>query len=410
MKNGDGNGIGVLMNEFASACEPLESGEKLLRLVDERTGARYCECHIKGSKLIENGTTDVPLDPEEPEYRANRDIVVDDVAFQGMKDDASQKRSFSNIVAEWTKEHDADRPLKIIGGQHRFDAIKGALERGVDALHGIKVYFALDMQQRYDVQLISNTNIDISGDWIDRVQESFKGPELRDWCQTVGLLPLGMDFTSSFQRGGRISVRFARTFILNYFDGMKVKADKFTLTETTPTLSPSGEDKRWDGLKAKRNDLWTDAALIAAAREFVALLQAQRDAFKGKKGVKVDFPDKAMNIAVMASWAFVAGMLRNNPTKLKHHFDLRLARGKDPLNAGALAKGQHKSDPDTYRGLGYRTDAKERGRLVELFYLQADNGEGITPSAIDIAIQEYHIKLLRVEAEKTKEKAKAKKS
>jgi hypothetical protein len=103
-------------------------------------------------------------------------------------------------------------------------------------------------------------------------------------------------------------------------------------------------------------------------------------------------------------------MLRNNAVRLKRHFDLRVARGKDPLNAGALAKGQHKTDPDTYRGLGYRTDAKERGRLVELFYLQADNGEGITPSAIDIAIQEYHIKLLRVEAEKTKEKAKAKKS
>ena len=75
-----------------------------------------------------------------------------------------------------------------------------------------------------------------------------------------------------------------------------------------------------------------------------------------------------------------------------------------------LAKGRRKTDPDTYRGLGYRTDAKERGRLVELFYLQADSGEGITPSAIDIAIQEYHIKLLRIEAEKTKEKAKAKKN
>jgi hypothetical protein len=119
-----GNGITALMNEFAAACEPLESGDKLLRLIDERTGAHYCECHIKGSKLIEHGSTDVPLDPDEPEYRANRDIVEDDVAFQGMKDDA--------------KEHDADHPLKIIGGQHRFDAIKGALE-GVDVLHGIKV-------------------------------------------------------------------------------------------------------------------------------------------------------------------------------------------------------------------------------------------------------------------------------
>lgn len=407
MKNGS---TSALLNEFAAECEPIESGESLRRLVDERTGAHYCECHIKGSKLIRHGTTDVPLDPEEPEYRANREIEEDDVAFQEMKDDARQKRSFSNIVAEWTKEQDADHPLKIIGGQHRFGAIKEALEQGVDVLHGIKVYFALDMQQRYDVQLISNTNIDISGDWIDRVQESYKGPELREWCQSVGLLPAGVDFTSSFQRGGRISVRFARTFIINYFDGTAVKFDKFALTETTPSLSPSGgRDKRWDELKAERHDIWTDASLVTAAREFVALGRAQREAFSGKRGVKSDFPDKAMNIAVMAAWAFVAGMLRNNAPKLKHHFDLRLARGKDPLNAGALAKGQHKSDPDNYRGLGYRTDAKERGRLVELFYLQADNGEGITPSAIDLAIQEYHIKLLRVEAEKTREKAQAKK-
>lgn len=402
--------IAGLMKEFASACEPLESDDKLLGLKDARTGAHYCECHIKGSKLIHYGTTDVPLDPDEPDYRTNRDIVVDDVAFQGMKDDAKAKRSFSNIVAEWTKDHDSDHPLKIIGGQHRFSAIQEALGKGVDVLHGVKVYFALDMNQRYDVQLISNTNIDISGDWIDRVQETFKGPELREWCQTVGLLPTRMDFTSSYQRGGRISVRFARTFILNYFDGAKVKTEKFKETQTTPTLSPSGgQDTRWEDFKTSKPDLWTDAKLMAAAREFVALAQAQRTAFKGKRGVKADFPDKAMNIAVMAAWAYVAGMLRNNSPRLKRHFDLRTTTGKDPLNAAALAKGRHKTDPDNYRGLGYRTDAKERGRLVELFNLQAENGEGITPSAIDIAIQEYHIKLLVVEKEKTKERAKAKK-
>jgi hypothetical protein len=57
-----------------------------------------------------------------------------------------------------------------------------------------------------------------------------------------------------------------------------------------------------------------------------------------------------------------------------------------------LAKGRHKTDPENYRGLGYRTDAKERGRLVELFYLQAENGSGITPSLIDLAIKKYHAK------------------
>ena len=163
MKNGNGNSkIAALMKEFATECEPLEQYDDLLQLSDAKTGAHYCECHIKGSKLVSLGTPNVPLDPDEPDYRANREIVEDDLAFQRMKEDAKQKRSFSNIVAEWTKEHDADHPLKIIGGQHRFVAIKEALAQDIDVQHGIKVYFALDTQQRLDVQLISNTNIDLA--------------------------------------------------------------------------------------------------------------------------------------------------------------------------------------------------------------------------------------------------------
>src|SRR5882672_3197992 len=141
------------------------------------------------------GTTDVPLDPEEQgEYKANRDIEEGSVAFQKMKDDAKQKRSFSNIVAEWRRDSDSDSPLKIIGGQHRFEAIRHAVESEVDVFHGVKVYFDLDMAQRLDVQLISNTNIDISGDLIDRLRETAKGSALRDWCQNVGLLENGQQF------------------------------------------------------------------------------------------------------------------------------------------------------------------------------------------------------------------------
>lgn len=420
-KNGSGKKtIEQLIHDFAVECEPAETKEKLIHSVDERTGAHYCECHIKGSKLIESGTTDVPLDPDEPDYRANREIVEDDAAFQRMKDDAKLKRSFSNIVAEWKRdEHDGvvdllEPPLKIIGGQHRFAAIDEALQQGIDVLHGVKVYFALDMQQRLDVQLISNTNIDISGDLIDRLQETSKGPDLRNWCQGVGLLDSGQDFADSFQtRSGPISVRVARTFILNYFDGAGVDPMKFSLTETTPALSPSGrQDDKWEQLRATKSNLWTDSGLAQAAKEYTALVKAQREAFKGStKGVKPDMPAKATNMAVMSAWAYMAGMLRKNAPRLKRHFELRLAKGKDPLNARELAKSshRHKTDPENYRGLGYRTDAKERGRLVELFSIQADNGEGITPSAIDIAIEEYHIKQARLNVEKIKEKAKAKK-
>jgi hypothetical protein len=131
-----------LIHEFVGAFEPSESVDVLHLFVDARTLALYCECHVRGSKLVSLSTTDVPLDPEEqPEYRANREIVADHAAFMSMKEDALKRRSFSNIVAEFTTEFDEETPLKIVGGQHRFESIKEAVHAGVDELHGIKVYF-----------------------------------------------------------------------------------------------------------------------------------------------------------------------------------------------------------------------------------------------------------------------------
>ena len=46
-----------LLAEFAKKFVSLETGEQLLELTDDRTGARYCECHIKGSVLVNFGTT-----------------------------------------------------------------------------------------------------------------------------------------------------------------------------------------------------------------------------------------------------------------------------------------------------------------------------------------------------------------
>jgi hypothetical protein len=261
-----------LLATFAAEFKPIETLDKLIELTDYKTGARYCECHVKGSKIIELGTTDVPLDPEEQaDYRANHEIVTNDVAFQRMKSDARERRSFSNIVTEYTKEFDPKHPLKIIGGQHRFQAIREALTAAVDEYHGVKVYFALDINQRLDVQLISNTNIDTSGDLIDRLQETGQGPQLRSWCQTVGLLEDGEDFADSFERGGPISVRMARTFITNYFEGMKIDSKKFATTDTTAVVCPSGRnDLQWDQLKANNSNLWSHPGLLEAAKEFSA--------------------------------------------------------------------------------------------------------------------------------------------
>ncbi|MBU4518306.1 MAG: hypothetical protein KJ677_02755, partial [Gammaproteobacteria bacterium] len=97
----------ALIEDFANESEPLE-GHELVILRDYRTGAIFTECHIRAERLISLGTVDVPLDPEEQaEYRANRELVEDHVAFEQMKDDASQRRSFSNIVCEFSRSFDS---------------------------------------------------------------------------------------------------------------------------------------------------------------------------------------------------------------------------------------------------------------------------------------------------------------
>ena len=109
----------------------------------------------------------------------------------------------------------------------------------------------------------------------------------------------------------------------------------------------------------------------------------------------------------MTAWSYVAGLLQSNPTRLQRYYELSRSKGKgkDPLNAEAMAKGRHKSDPENYRGLGTRNDAKERGRCVELFYVQAEKGSGINTQIIDIAIKRYHIKQDKIELIEVEKKA-----
>ena len=400
--SGEVNNVDHLVAAFFAACQPLE--KEMYIFVDARTNARYCECHISANTLINLSTTDVPLDPEEqPEYRANREIVTSHQAFDAMKSDAIKRRSFSNIVLEYNTEYVLESPLKIIGGQHRFEAIKLAQGREINEHHGIKVYFGLTAEQRLDAQLTSNTVIAVSTDLFDRMQETVKGPDLRNWCQRIGLLEEGQDFADKRQRGMQITVRAARTFILNYYRGQSVSSQRFASTDTTPSVCKSGQtDHEWEGIRNSHPDLWKDTGLEYAGRRFSSLILTQRKAFAknstGRRDSKnVDYEEKALNFAILSSWAFVAGLLQGNEARLLRHYDLDSVKNRDPLNATALAKGRHKTDPENYRGLGYRTDAKERGRLVELFYLQADKGDGITSSLIDIAIKKHHLKQAQLE-------------
>jgi hypothetical protein len=393
--------VQTLVTQFAEQFQPLEL-QRLHVLVDARTKARFCECHIQAARLISLSTVDVPLDPDDqPDYRANREMVPEHIAFQKMVADAKARRTFSDIVCEYNTTYDGNHPLKIIGGQHRHEAINQALQDGVDEIHGIRVYFQLDSEQRLDVQLISNTNIAASTDLYDRMNETVAGPQLRDWCQEVGLLEQKQDFADRRQRGAAITVRDARTFILNYFAGNAIDANKFDSTDTIPSIAVSGApDDKWEALKKQRPKLWEDTKLKQAGKEFALLVNAQRQAIQSKKGKgrpNVDFAEKALNFAVLSAWAFVSGVLHENAARLKRHYGLKDQKGHDPLNAATLAKARHKTDPENYRGLGYRTDARERGRMVEVFFQQAEKGDGLTKALIDLGIKKYHAKQATLE-------------
>ena len=390
------------VEEFVRKCRPIE--KTIYVFTDARTGAYYSESHISAQDLVRLCTIDVPLDPEEQsDYRANRDIVEDNVAFEQMKADSDEGRTFSNIVAEFDTTHNSRYPIKIIGGQHRFLAIQGAHSKGVNVRHGLKIYFDLTKDQRLDVQLISNTNIAASTDLYDRLQETAIGPQLRTWAQQVGFLDQGKDFSAKGQRGSAITVRLVRSFVLNYYLGKKVDPSKFENMNTTPTMCRTGKpDPDWDELRKDGADFLKEDGLLTAAKEFVALEQAQRNAIEDMYAqdnkIPSIFADKAITFSIMTAWAYVAGILQLNPQRLQRHYDLKNAvEGRDPLNAMEMAKGRHKSDPKTYRGLGTRNDPKERGRCVELFYLQAESGRGITGAVVDAAIKRHFTKQAKLE-------------
>jgi hypothetical protein len=236
------------------------------------------------------------------------------------------------------------------------------------------------------------------------MRETMHGPELRDWCQRVGLLNKGQDFADKRQRGAQITVSAARSFILNYYRGEEAADKDFEKTETTPKLCKTGAiDPDWEKLRSNKK-IWKDSKLETAGKEFAGLVQAQRKAFAGKKKGTVDFQEKALNFAVLSAWAYTAGLLNSNNVRLARHYALKAQTGKDPLNAAALANGKHATDSDNYRGLGYRTDAKERGRFVELFYLQAERGTGISSPLIDVAIKKYHAKQAVLEVQNAEKK------
>lgn len=396
-----------IINKFIKKCEPLE--KEIYVITDYCTNTYYVEVHVPAESIINYSTIDVPIDPEDQgDYRANRDVVEDHAAFYKMKEDAKNGRTFSNIVAEYDYSYKKETPIKIIGGQHRFKAIQEAMnENEVNCHHGLKLYFDLESEQRLDVQLISNTNIDVSSDLLDRMFETLRGPELRDWCQKVGLLEKGQDFADKKSRSNQITVRMARSFIMSYFNGVKEKdnVEKFSELRSDTVIAKTGSiDHAWEELKQTESDLWENKKLAKAAKEFALLHKNQKSHFEKEPSTSYESINKVLNYAIISSWAYVAGLLQKNKIRLTRHFEIKEIVKTDPINARALQSGRHKTDPDNYRGLGSRTDAKERGRLVEVFFIQAEKGSGITKQVVDFGIKQYQAKLAVLEVKEAESK------
>jgi len=186
------------IDNFLKAFEPHEvkMGTKLLLYFDERSEAYYLTCHLRGKVLVQHCDLEASLEADEEDeiYKLNREITEDQAAYKLMEEDALNGRSFEDLVLEYDTSYRATKPLKVYGGQHRLRAITKAQNNKEAVLHGVRVYFDLSREQKVEIATVNNTSIAVPNDLLDRMREQLIGSELRDWCQTVGLLDRGVDF------------------------------------------------------------------------------------------------------------------------------------------------------------------------------------------------------------------------
>lgn len=384
------------VNEFLSTFEPYEikNGTQLVLYTDEKSKAYYFICHIDAKTLIESCDLEASLDGNEDDdiYKLNRDIVEDQLAFKRMKEDACEGRSFEDMVVEFDTSYRESKPLKIYGGQHRIKALIDAQERP-DVAHGIRVYFNLSREQKVEIATINNTSIAVPSDLLDRMREQLLGSELRDWCQTVGLLNKGQDFADR-KNPEAPTVRVARTLLVNFYMGSDAQNIK---DFHQPILCKSGGlDEVY--LETRKRANWTDAKLIEMGKQFAKLHRIQRDRVNNRKEDKLaEYARKALSMAVVASWAYAAGLFQRSPELLKYLYGLSDPASDldDPLNAKALSQARHQgTDPDTYRGLGARNSPGELGRMLEVFLVLATKAtkKKITKDLANAAIKSYEAK------------------
>lgn len=376
----ENNQVKQSIEKFLSRVSTLEAKHDMPIIVfqDGVKGSYYIKCSLLAGKAASLCDLDAKLDVINPEsYRANRELLLKNKTYLKMESDAITGREFNDIIVEYNTDYNPKKPLKVWGGQHRISAIsKGSTT--INRHHGFRIYFNLSKEQRTELALISNTNISVSNDTFDRmVEETLFGDALRKWCQNIGFIEEGKDFPDMGSRSEKITVKRARSFIVNFYlgkeKGQRLSSDDLDHNVFEPYLTTTGVtvDPKYEEFM-KENDILTDAALITAGNRFVALHNAQYRAVT-KEDPKIKnrkaYRNKALVESVLCGWSYVAGLLQSHAERLENHYKIPKTSSKvpDPLNAEEMSQFKHDSDPATYRGLGTRSAIKDRQRIAQLF-------------------------------------------
>jgi len=368
------------VRQFLSEIPTLETKQQMPVIVfqDGVNGSYYIKCSIPAREAATLSDLNARLDPNKAEsFRANRELLLKNVTYLRMEKDAAAGREFNDIIVEYNLEYDPETPLKVWGGQHRINAIRQA-GRECNRFHGFRVYFNLTKEQRTEVALVSNTNISVSNDTFDRmIEETMFGDNLRKWCQQAGLLAEGENFPDAGSRAERITVKLARSFVVNFYLGKDVgehlSSEELDRNVYEPYLVKTGVtiDQHYREIMAK-HDILSDEALLEAGKRFATLHRAQYRAVTAE-GSKVKnrkaFRNKALVESILCGWSYVAGLLQWHPERLENHYRIPRTSSAipDPLNAQEMSEFKHDSDPPTYRGLGTRSALKDMQRMAQLF-------------------------------------------
>lgn len=377
-----------IVEEFLKRINTLENNLEIPIVIfqDGVNRSYYIKCCIDAEKAAKYCDTDAKLDYNiEESFRANRELMLKNKTYLKMEEDAKNGREFNDIIVEYNKNYIPEKPLKIWGGQHRLSAIaQGGNES--HRYHGFKIYFDLSKQQRTEVALISNTNISVSNDTFDRmIEETTFGSSLREWCQSIGFLKMNEDFPDKGSTSEKITVKKARSFIVNFYLGLetgeRIELNELDKNVYEPYLVETGVviDEMYKNYIAK-NKILNDERLRIAGKKFLKLHNAQYKAIlnaKNKELNKKQYKNKVYIESIISSWSFIAGLLQNDQRRLRNHYSLPKTSTKilDPLNAREMSNFKHDSDPPTYRGLGTRTSMKDRQRVAQLFLAKSLSDE-----------------------------------